>query len=241
MEMFDCELKFVIEICKKWMTEKFMRKKCHLDMRSKQEYKKKNPADFSSTKCVICNFNIALATTNGPFFQDMTYSDFVVKKEHHFLRNILDPDELKLSKNIRNIEVYFAAFEKFIKIIAVLANRYRADNDIAFIEEDFLAESLANSEITSFRELFFEIWQTDVEIVRTFKKTKLEQIKMISFAYMRIMDFPGDYFDNKTLVSKYFFDSVLNLIFGDVVLHHSHINGRIFGYAHNFCNQEVKE
>ena len=57
-----------------------------------------------------------------------------------------------------------------------------------------------------------------------FKKTKLEQIKMISFVRMRIMDFPGDHFDNKTLASKIFFDSILNLIFGDVVLYHSHVN-----------------
>ena len=115
--MFNCELKFVIDICKKWSTEKFIRKNSALDMRSKQEYKKKNPVDFSSAKCAICNFNIALAANNEPFSQDMTYFSFVVQKEHHFLRNILDPDELKLSKNIKNIEAYFIAFEKFIKII----------------------------------------------------------------------------------------------------------------------------
>ena len=152
------------------MTEKFMRKNATLDMCSKQQYKKKNPVNFSSTKDVICNFNIALATTNGPFPQDMTYFDFVAQKEHHFLRNVLDPDELKLSKNMKNIEAYFAAFEKFIKIVSVLANRHTADNNIAFIEEDFLVEFLANSQITSFSELFFEISQTDVKNLRTFKK-----------------------------------------------------------------------
>ena len=47
MEMFTCELKFVIDICKKWTTEKFMRKNSALEMRSKQEYKKKNPVDNS--------------------------------------------------------------------------------------------------------------------------------------------------------------------------------------------------
>ena len=66
-------------------------------------------------------------------------------------------------------------------------------------------------------------------------------MKMTSFLYMRIMDFPGDHFDNKTLVFQNFFDSVLNLIFGDVVLHHYHINGQIFGYTHDFCNQKVRE
>ena len=121
IEMFDCELKFVIDICKKWMDEKFMRKNAALNMHSKQKYKKKNHVDFSSTKCATCNFNLGLATTKGTFVQDnMTYFAFVVQKEHHFLRNILDPDELKVLKNMKNIESYFSAFEKFIKIFSVL-------------------------------------------------------------------------------------------------------------------------
>ena len=108
-----------------------MRKNATLDMRSKQQYKRKNLVDFFSSKCVIYNFNIVLATSNGPCSQDMAYFDFVVRKEHHFLRNILDPDELKLSRNMKNIEVYLAAFKRFIKIITVLTNQYTADNDIA--------------------------------------------------------------------------------------------------------------
>ena len=123
----------------------------------------------------------------------------------------------------------------------MLTNRCTSDNDIEYVEEDFLADFLVENEITSFSELFFKISQCDVKNVRTFKKTKLEQIKMISIIHMQIMDFPGDKFDKKTLVSKTFFDSVLNLIFGDVVLHHSHINGKIFGYAHDVCTQKVKE
>ena len=35
--MFNCELKFIIDIknCKKWMAEKLMRKNAALDMRTK--------------------------------------------------------------------------------------------------------------------------------------------------------------------------------------------------------------
>ena len=32
-----------------------------------------------------------------------------------------------------------------------------------------------------------------------------------------------------------------NLLFGEVVIHHSHVSGEIFGYAHDFCNQRLKE
>ena len=64
---------------------------------------------------------------------------------------------------------------------------------------------------------------------------------MTTFVYMRKRIFMSDRFDSKTLLSKKIFDSVLNLIFRDVVLDLSHINGRIFGYAQDFCNQKVKE
>ena len=30
-------------------------------------------------------------------------------------------------------------------------------------------------------------------------------------------------------------------MFGDVVIHHSHVTGEIIGYAHNFCNKKVRE
>ena len=87
-----------------------MGKNSALDMCSKQEYKKRNLVDFWSTKCVICNFNIALATTNGPFSEDMTYYNSIIQKEHHFLQNIFDSDELKLSKNMKKNRGLFCCF-----------------------------------------------------------------------------------------------------------------------------------
>ena len=87
---------------------------------------------------MICNFNIALTTKNGPNSQEMTYFDFVVEEEHHFLRNIFETDELKLSKKLKNIEVYFDAFDRFVKIITDLINCYTSDNDMEYVEEDYL-------------------------------------------------------------------------------------------------------
>ena len=61
------------------------------------------------------------------------------------------------------------------------------------------------------------------------------------FVYKQIFDFPGCNEEIKTFASRNFVDSVLNLIFNDIVIHHSHISGNIIGYVHNFCNQKVKE
>ena len=40
IEMFNCKLKFVIDIGKKWVSEKYLRKHSSLEMCSKQEWKK---------------------------------------------------------------------------------------------------------------------------------------------------------------------------------------------------------
>ena len=41
--------------------------------------------------------------------------------------------------------------------------------------------------------------------------------------------------------TKSFLDGVLNLMFSEIVVHHSHVSGNIIGYAHNFCNHKIKE
>ena len=123
-----------------------------------------------------------------------------------------------------------------------MLNRYTSDNDIDYIEEDYPIEFLTKNNFDSFGDLFFEVSQCGVKNVRTCKKTKVDQLKLISYISQQIMDFPSQKKNEiKTFVSKKFFDSILNLIFRDVVLHHSHIDGKIFRYAHNFCNQKVKE
>lgn len=55
------------------------------------------------------------------------------------------------------------------------------------------------------------------------------------------MKFPPKRSEIKTLVTKNFFNGVLNLMFGEIVIHHSHVNGQIVGYSHNFYNKKLKE
>ena len=59
--------------------------------------------------------------------------------------------------------------------------------------------------------------------------------------YREIFDFPGYDREVNCFVSKNFLDVVLNLMFSEIVVHHSHVSGNIIGYAHNFCNQKIKE
>ena len=55
------------------------------------------------------------------------------------------------------------------------------------------------------------------------------------------MDFPDNKFEIKSVVTKYFFRNVRDLIYGGYVIHHSHVTGKVIGYAHDFCNKKIRE
>ena len=51
------------------------------------------------------------------------------------------------------------------------------------------------------------------------------------------MNFPTSDIEYETITTNKFFINVHRLIRGKFHLHHSHIAGEIFGYAHDFCNK----
>ena len=55
------------------------------------------------------------------------------------------------------------------------------------------------------------------------------------------MDFPHGSFEYKTLTTHDLFVFVHKIISVSVHIRHSHVTGKIFGYAHNFCNEKVRE
>ena len=91
-EMLSCELKFVIDILKEWLSEKYFRRVKELDFFTKQKFKRKNLIDWDKTNCVICGFCLPTAASNFPNQKMLTYLDFVIANEHAFIRNIFDYD-----------------------------------------------------------------------------------------------------------------------------------------------------
>ena len=66
-------------------------------------------------------------------------------------------------------------------------------------------------------------------------------LQVYAFVYQRLMDFPQRQFDNETLTTNELFDLVRKIINVKTYLHHSHITGKIIGYAHDFCKTKVRE
>ena len=50
--MFCCELKVAVDICKKWVHQRFNKKNLILDLATKENFKKENPLDYDNL-CVI--------------------------------------------------------------------------------------------------------------------------------------------------------------------------------------------
>ena len=83
----------------------------------KNKYEKKNPINWQEDKCVICKMLLKIEATNHntPNLK-MPYSDFFIRFEHKFLRNIYSDEELQQSPQIRTLEKYYETYQKFIKI-----------------------------------------------------------------------------------------------------------------------------
>ena len=63
----------------------------------------------------------------------------------------------------------------------------------------------------------------------------------MAYVYQNLIFFPCHKFEFETVVSAHFFRNLYRLLKCKIHLHHSHITGKIEGYAHDFCNWTVRE
>ena len=88
------------------------------------------------------------------------------------------------------------------------------------------------------------------EIKNTINKTEIKNalstthgnvpkfnLKIYAYVYDELVCFPRSNIDYETITKSNFFTNVR----GKFHLHHSHITGEIFGYAHDFCNTTLAE
>ena len=82
----------------------------------------------------------------------------------------------------------------------------------------------------------------EVEVKNSFRtKIAKKTLQIYAFVYKRIMDFPQNTFDYETLTTNDLFVYVHKIINVKIHIHHWHVTGKIKGYAHDFCNEKVRE
>ena len=93
--MFNVELKFACDILMSWFRRK-LQKNAILNEET-IKFKKCKPIT-SDAECTICSFPLS-ADVKGLEFKEnqMSYLDFLIRKEYAFLNNIYDEDQLKSS------------------------------------------------------------------------------------------------------------------------------------------------
>ena len=73
--------------------KKFKSKNLELSDDVKRKYEIENPIDWIEGRCCICKFPLEINPTNfNATKEQMPYADFVIFKEHQFLRNIFQSE-----------------------------------------------------------------------------------------------------------------------------------------------------
>ena len=238
-EMFSIEIRFATNCLLSWFHNKYRNEE--VDIKLKMQYQNENPIDWENGRCVLCTFPLEANLTNHQN-KDMSYGDFVVKKEHMFLRNIFSKEQLSKSPAISTFESFHKHFIEFLEIVIFLEEGINSllqisdcsyPNLIVFIEKHF-------GDFSTFDEIKQEI--DNVEI-KGYTKSKIPKFKLqlYAFVYDKIMRFPFSEFECDTVATTNFFVFVHRIINVKVHLHHSHVTGLIKGYVHDFCNWSVRE
>lgn len=98
-----------------------------------------------------------MGSSFGPLSEEMIFYNFVVKKEHFFLRNIFNEDDFKNLDAIKYIETYYKNFKRLIECSLLLHKYYNRDSEINNVDHDcietFIKNDL-NNEYVNFGELY---------------------------------------------------------------------------------------
>ena len=238
-EMFCTEIKFVTNCVLKWYHTKY--KNLELSLQSKNEFEKENPIDWENGECVLCRFPLEANPTTCEN-EKMSYGDFIIKKEHMFLRNIFSEKELLKSSSIATFESFHKHFIEFLKIVVFLEEEIKSSrlfsdcsyvNLKRFIEKHF-------SEFDSFKHIKQDIETVEIKGYSNSEIPKFN-LQLYAFVYDKVMKFPFSKFEYETVTTTNLFTSVHRIINTKIHLHHSHVTGEVKGYAHDFCNWTVRE
>ena len=139
----------------------------------------------------------------------MSYSDFLILKEHKFSRNIFSEEDLLKTKALTNIEQYPLDFQKNLTISMYLEDSLNTLTEFHECCNDKLIKFCIekSEDCDDFNEMKEVIKDITIKNKHGSNISKFV-LQIYAFVYQRIMDFPRGCFDYKTLITNYLFDSV---------------------------------
>ena len=107
-ELLSVELNFTIDTLNKWFKSVFKSKFLEINEIQKQIFAKENPIDPSKTCCCICGFPLDTEASHGheKIEKITAWYDFIVQKEHLFIRNIYSREDILSMENLSTFRNY---------------------------------------------------------------------------------------------------------------------------------------
>ena len=204
----------------------------------------KHPIDWSQDRCCLCTFPLEInPTTYEADEKTMSYSDFIIFKEHKFLSNIFSSDELAKTDSLKNLKTFHEQFVTFLKVAIFSQNTFNSCEEFDECFNIDLLHFRKNhcADCSDFVELKDIISDVKTKNNRSGCKIPKFTLQTYAFAYQRLMDFPQGRFHYETLTTINFFENVHKFINVKIHLHHSHVTSKTYGYVHDFCNAKVRE
>ena len=174
----------------------------------------------------------------------MSYADFIIFKEHKFLRNIFSSDELAKTDSLKDLKT---SHEQFLRSLKIAGFFYKmllipAMNFISVSMMIYLIFAKIILQIVMISSNF-ELRTSNVKIKNNKSRCKIPKFtqQIYAFVYQRLLDFPQGRFDYETLTTKNFLEDIYKIINVKINLHDSQVTGKIYCYAHDFCNMKMRE
>ena len=106
--------------------------------------------------------------------------------------------------------------------------------------EEFVENNFAGEELDEIKNV---INKTEINnlLSNTYKNVHKFNLKVYAYVYDELTCFPRSDIEHETITTNKFFTNVHRIIRRKFHLHHFHITGEIFGYAHDFCNTTFAE
>ena len=82
--MFSTELKFASDCLINWFNLKFKKQNLEFRREKRRAYEIENPVDWKNDNCKICNFPLHINLTTFDVEKEMSYGDFIIKKNINF-------------------------------------------------------------------------------------------------------------------------------------------------------------
>ena len=169
---------------------------------------------------------------------DNGWLDYVTKAEHLFLKNIYDQDQMK-KMEIENLEDYRYIIYRLLNVFEELEEAFES-RTMTDTVMDFLRGDLSEAYET-FEHLRENIEKIQVPEKPFAKKTEIFKEKMLAFLYSGLISFPITDKIKGLPISQIFISNTVAIMSNKRCIHYSHITAEIFGYAHWFCNERVRE